>query len=287
MNRHTLLIIVALSLSISGCNFPLAADQAPEVTLPPILVITSTPDFPPPTPILPTEIDLEFIQLNAPGPQSRVGSPLIVSGFSLPTFEQNLVITITDANGALLALQPATIQAELGSAGPFESSLIFTVTEEQPGRVSVYYASPRDGGLVHLSSAMVTLVPGSDTLIQPAPSQDEEIQIGTPDALAVISGGTLEFSGSSVYFFEANLVVALCGAGGSGAPDPVCGTQDNLLALTTVIIDSPDMGQPGTFVGTISYAVSQETPARLAIYAASPMDGGLEHLSSVEVVLLP
>lgn len=287
MKKIAALALAACMAMLAACNYPASDEVIPEITLPPIQVITPTPEVPVPTPILPTEIDLEFIQITAPGPQSRVGSPLIVSGFSLPTFEQNLVVMVTGADGNTLAIQPTTILAELGSAGSFETSLRFTVNEEQPGRVSVYYASPRDGGLVHLTSAMVTLVPGNDVLIQPAPSQDEEIQIDAPSTLTVISGGTVEFSGASVYYFEANLVVALCGAGGSGTPEMVCGTQDNLLALTSVIIDSPDIGQPGTFAGNIDYTITEETPARLVVYSASPMDGGLEHLSSVEIILQP
>lgn len=287
LRRIVLLSLLVTLPGLAGCNLPQSPQPAPSITVPPILVITDTPAAAPPTPVSPSEVDLEFIQITAPGPGSRVTSPLVVTGFSLPTFEQTVVIQLTDMNGDVIALQPATLQADLGEAGPFEVSLTFNVTEEQPGRVSVYYASPRDGGLVHLTSAHVTLLPEGAVVIEAAASEDETIQIDYPDPLAVFPGGIVPFSGTSEYFFEAALVVAICGEGGNGPLDQICGTQDNLLALIPVTMDSPDIGLPGTFAGELLVTVSQETPARLVVYSTSPMDGGLVHLTSVEIILRP
>jgi hypothetical protein len=284
-------LVVSLSvlvLTAVACNLPARPVAEPEITLPPVLVITDTPAVPPPTPVQPSEVDLEFIQITAPGPLSRVNSPVVVTGFSLPTFEQTVVVQITGLDGSILTLQPATLQSELGEAGTFEAALTFSVEEEQPGRISVYYASPRDGGLVHLASVPLTLLPpGTETRIEPAAPEEETIQIDVPSPVAPVSGGILTFSGFSQYFFEANLGVVLCGPGGSGAPDPICGTEDNRLATHFATIQSEEMGLPGPFAGEIAYSVSAETPARLVIFAASPMDGGIEHLTSVEVVLWP
>lgn len=280
-------LLLTLGLAILACNLPLGPAPAPDITLPPILVITDTPAAPPPTPAEDSQSDLEVIQITAPGPGSRVTSPLVVTGFSLPTFEQTIVVQLTDANGELLTLQPAILQAEAGEAGPFEVTLTFDVTEEQPGRVSVYYASPRDGGLVHLTSARLTLLPDGEAAIEPADSEEEIIQINYPEPLAVFPGGEVLFSGFSQYFFEASLVVVLCGEGGAGAPDLICGTEDNRLALLPIIIQSEDIGLPGSFEGQISLQIVQETQARLVVYSTSPMDGGIEHLSSVEIILRP
>lgn len=291
MIARRIVLICALAalpgLALTACNLPRNGQPAPDVSVPPILVITDTPAAAPPTPVSHTEVDLEFIQITAPGPGSRVTSPLVVTGFSLPTYEQTLVVKLTDMNGDTLALQPVTLQAELGEAGPFETTLLFDIAEEQPGRITVYYASPRDGGLVHLASAHVTLLPEGPVVIEAAASEDETIQIDYPDPLAVFPGGIVPFSGSSEYFFEASLVVVLCGEGGSGPPDEICGTQDNLLALLPIMIDSPDIGLPGTFGGEMQVTVTRETAARLVVYATSPMDGGLVHLTSVEIVLRP
>ena len=73
-----------------------------------------------------------------------------VSGQADPTFEQNLVVQVTDAGGAVLATQSTTIQADAGQRGTFDVDLAFTSASDQPGRVSVYSTSARDGGLLHM-----------------------------------------------------------------------------------------------------------------------------------------
>jgi hypothetical protein len=115
----------------------------------------------------------------------------------------------------------------------------------------------------------------------------ETIIIEAPAPMQEISGGMLEVNGYSEYFFEATLSLALCGTGGDGTPHNVCGTADNLLSQSFATIESPDIGLPGPFSGTITYNVSEQTRARLVVYSASARDGGIEHLSSVELILNP
>jgi hypothetical protein len=216
-----------------------------------------------------------------------VVSPVTVEGFSGPTFEQTLVVTITDIDGTVLTLQPATIQADIGQAGPFTLTLEFNVPTDTPGRISVYDVSARDGGIVHLDSVPVTLLLSGLAEIVPAEPADETIQIDSPTFLEEISGSVLEVSGYSEYFFEANLGFTICGSGGEGGPHLICGTADNVIAEGYATIQSPDMGIPGPFSGTLAYTALPGTRARVVVFAASPMDGGIEHLSSVEVVLNP
>lgn len=115
----------------------------------------------------------------------------------------------------------------------------------------------------------------------------EAIVIFSPQVMQEISGGEIQVSGYSQYYFEATLSLALCGEGGTGAPNAICGTEDNVLALGIATIDSPDMGIPGPFQGSLSYQVLQPVTARLAVYALSPRDGSIEHLSSVLLKLNP
>jgi hypothetical protein len=229
----------------------------------------------------------EAILILEPGLISRVTSPVRVAGFALPTFEQNLVIQVTDADGNIIATQPTTIQAELGTAGPYSQDVAFAVTAEQPGRISVFTTSARDGGLEHLSSVEVTLLPGGAPTIEPVAPYTEVHSIALPAPLAEISGGMLHIEGFSEYTFEANLVLVLCGEGGSGAPDLVCGTADNVLAMAPTTIHSPDVGQPGPYSADLSYTVTSRVAARLAVYSASARDGGITHLSSVPIYLNP
>jgi hypothetical protein len=210
-----------------------------------------------------------------------------VQGFSGPTFEQTLTVSITDIDGAVLVMQPTTIQADIGQAGPFSLTLDFPVSTDKPGRISVYDISARDGGIVHQDSVHVSLLATGVSDISPADPMDETIQIDSPTFLEEISGGVLEVSGYSEYFFEANLSVTICGSWSGGGLHLVCGSSDNVIAEGYATIQSPDIGIPGPFSSTIPYNALPETRARVVVFAPSMMDGGIEHLSSVEVVLNP
>jgi hypothetical protein len=229
----------------------------------------------------------EAILILEPGPQSGITSPVHVAGLADPTFEQNLVVQITDADGVLLALVPTTIQADLGQRGPFAADVTFGVTGEQPGRMSVFSTSARDGGLIHLASVEVTLLAGGPASINPAAPHKESIGLLEPALLAEVNGGVAHLAGFSDYVFENQLGVVICGAGGQGAPDLLCGTEDNVLATGGAYVNSPDLGRPGPLSGDVAYLVAGRQRARIVIYDASPRDGGYTHANSVEVTLLP
>jgi hypothetical protein len=241
----------------------------------------------PPTPTLPGPEPREAIVILEPGGVSSVASPVRVAGLAEPTFEQNLVIQITDGDGAVIATEPTTIQAEAGTGGPYAVEVAFTVAADQPGRISVFHASPRDGGLVHLASVEVTLLAGGAAAVTPGGPQPEFHQILAPAPLAEVSGGSLHVSGFSAYVFEGTLNLALCGEGGSGAPDPICGTADNVLATGFTTLQAPDIGQPGPYEADLAYTITGPVQARLAVFSYSARDGGLVHLTSVPVNLRP
>ncbi len=230
---------------------------------------------------------LEAILFSLPGNGSVVTSPVTVQGQSRPTFEQNLVVAVYDENGQVLALQPTTIQADAGSPGDFSADLAFVVANEQPGRISVYETSAMDGGILHLSSVEVTLSPSGPANIVPADFHFESIYITLPVAAHEVPSGTFTVSGMSDYYFESQLGLLLCGPGGQGAGDDLCGTIDNVLAQSVAMIDSPEMGLPGPFSGELTYTVTEPTPARIVVYASSPRDGGWLHISSIPIVLVP
>jgi hypothetical protein len=274
-----------------------ASEVPPATTAPDSSAVPASATVPPaasetpavsPTPVPTVDLaGVEAIQILEPGLSSQVTSPVRVSGISEPTFEQNLVIQVTDQNGDVLSTTPTTILSGAGLAGPYTQEVTFSVTEEQPGRISVYHASARDGGLEHLTSVEVTLLPSGSATINPVLPYGEVHRIDVPAPLAEVSGGTLHIEGFSEYVFEATLVLALCGEGGSGAPDPICGTADNIISTGLALISSPDIGQPGPYSADLAYTISAPVQARLVVYSTSARDGGLIHLSTQPVNLQP
>jgi Immunoglobulin-like domain of bacterial spore germination len=163
----------------------------------------------------------EAILILYPGTNSSATSRARVLGQSDPTFEQNVVVQISDAGGALIATLSTTIGGIGGPAvgqGPFEVEVPFSVNAQQPGRISVFSISPRDGGLVHLASVDVTLLTGGTAAINPGLTLNETQIILEPALQASITGGKLHVSGFSDYVFESQLSLALCWQGVGARP---------------------------------------------------------------------
>jgi hypothetical protein len=112
---------------------------------------------PPPCPACPLGQE-EAIVITSPRGGETVSSPVLVKGISNPTFEQSLAIQVIGEDGAVIGEGAATISADWGQRGTFEAPVAFDrPPSDQPGRIIVLDVSPRDGGLVHLSSVEVTL----------------------------------------------------------------------------------------------------------------------------------
>ncbi len=100
------------------------------------------------------------------------GGKLLVQGWSGPVFENALVVVLCGEGGSgktdpfcgtadnILARVPTTTHApDVGQPGAFSVEVSYHVNQTVSGRVAVYYTSPRDGYLLHLSSAPVKLEP--------------------------------------------------------------------------------------------------------------------------------
>jgi hypothetical protein len=100
----------------------------------------------------------ERIQINNPTLGSVVTSPIAVSGIGQAVQHNQLGLRVRDQSGAEIGTGTASVTGNLGQRGPFSGTVTYTLTGgSQPGRVEVYDTSPRDGGLIHLSSVEVTL----------------------------------------------------------------------------------------------------------------------------------
>ncbi|NLG72370.1 MAG: hypothetical protein GX495_10050 [Chloroflexi bacterium] len=217
----------------------------------------------------------ESIMILTPASGSRVTSPIHISGVSDPTFEQNLVVRVLLADGTVVAEEPTTIQADTGERGPFELDLPVDLTTEQPIFIQVFASSPRDGGTTHLSSVGVTFTPsGPEDILTRSPYL-EEIAIFTPVTGASISGGTVQVRGFGLASFEQTLVIEVLDEDG------------NVVGTEPVIVDAPDLGEPGPFHAEVEYSVGESGPGRIVVRDVSPAFGGDTHLSSVEVNLAP
>lgn len=217
----------------------------------------------------------ESIMILNPAAGSRVTNPIHVEGFSDPTFEQNLVVRVVRADGSLVTEAPTTIQADAGQRGPFSIDLPVSLTTEQNIFIQVYATSPRDGGVTHLSSTGVTFTPSGPADIDTRTAYPEQITIFQPHAGMAISGGSLQVTGFGLATFEQTLLVE------------VLDEEGDVVGSQPVTVDSPTLGEPGTFQATVPYTLTAAGPGRVVVRDVSPAFGGNVHLSSVEVDLAP
>jgi Immunoglobulin-like domain of bacterial spore germination len=285
--------ISIIAVLLSGCNF--AAPPPPEATLQP----TSAPPTTAPTaslePTFTPESSAtasgaspeasavpigggapeEAILIFEPGPASFLTSPIHVEGLADPTFEQTLVVRIVLADGTEVVTQPTTIAADVGQRGPFQADLFFNIPGGANAFIQVFSQSPRDGGITHVASVGVTLGSGGGAMIVPGQRHPEDIIIAQPQTTQSISGGKLHVEGIAVASFEQTLVIELLDADGI------------VVASQPVIVNAPDLGQPGPFAADIPYNVTTSGPGRVVVRDISPAFGGDVHLASVEVSLNP
>ena len=217
----------------------------------------------------------EAIFIQEPGPGSQVTSPIRVAGVADPTFEQNLVVRVVLDDGTEVTQVPTTIQSDVGQRGTFEVEVPVNLDTQRNIFIQVYASSARDGGITHLASTGVIFSPAGPEDILTQPPQPEQITIFQPQTGGMVSGGVAHVEGFALATFEQTLLIEILDAEGN-----VAGTQ-------SVIVQAPDLGQPGPFSADVAYTVTQSGPGRVVVRDPSPAFGGDTHLSSVEITLEP
>ena len=100
----------------------------------------------------------ERLQINSPASLSTVTSPISVSGIGQAVQHNELGLRVRDQSGAEIGVGNANVTGPLGQRGPFSGTVSYTLSGgTQPGRLEVFDTSPRDGGLINLSSVELTL----------------------------------------------------------------------------------------------------------------------------------
>ena len=266
------LLTVALPILLLACGLPLAGTE-PAAT--PMATSTEARPAPSDAPVL--EEPAEAIQITAPGPGSRLVNPVTVRVVTaLPAFENTLTLRMLRDDGTEL-IPPQAVIGSGPEGGPltFEATLDLSVAEERPAFLQAYLVSPRDGGVTHLASVVVTVLPSGAADVQPSAEEPEQLQILTPAAGASIRGGVVHVEGIGVASFEQTLLIEVLDAHGE------------VIGLQPVLVEAPDFGLPGSFAADVAYTLTTAGAGRVVVRDISPAHGGDIHRSSVEVSLAP
>ena len=100
----------------------------------------------------------ERIQISSPAGGATVTNPLTVQGVGQAAQHNTLGIRVRDEGGTEIGSGTVSVSGALGARGPFTGTVTYALAGPfQHGRIEVFDTSPRDGGLIHLSSVEVML----------------------------------------------------------------------------------------------------------------------------------
>jgi hypothetical protein len=243
--------------------------ELPTETPEPTLTFTPAPTY---TPTAIPEHDLVAIEIQAPGPMSKVVSPINLRMNVIAGDSKRVQIDLYGEDGRLLArtvkrnvptstdgiLQTAKITFEIPAAA--ELGRLTISTFDKAGRITA------------LNSVRLLLLSSGSNEINPAGNPSEPVGVVKPLLNDEISGGVLTVQGDVWPFSLQPVIMELI--------DPN-GKSIGLRILTIETIN------PQKFDTTIPYKISEATIARLTIHQDDDRIPGLFYVYSQEVLLNP
>ncbi len=248
---------------------PSTETSAPPPPLPSLAPPTAQPT-PPPQP----QTGSAAIQFYAPGPMSRVTSPVLFYGYAIPGYKNKGVIELFGEDGSLLASELLQLNTDYKWAF-FHWSLAFE--PRGAGELARLTLTTRDEyeRPTAIQSVHLILIPEGLKVINPAGDLAERCVIDSPAAGKRISGGTISVSARMRPYNSLPLTVSLVGRDGMPLASQLVPIQPN-----------PD-GLYVPFSVTLSYSVSAFTPVRLTVSQPDERIPGTMYLYSQELNLNP
>jgi hypothetical protein len=274
-HRSWLLALAAMALTTLACGFEGGAfgstpmpSAASQVMIPVVGSVPSSgaaPDL--------TQGPAEAILITSPQPGQGARGTLRIEGMSDPALASQLNVVVRDAKGTVIGTARPTTQGPADQRSAFVAEVpIPADVARQTGRIQVYAVSPGNNAVTHLASVEVEL--NGDT-----PATAVRIDPLTPEAIAMIfPSPNAEVKGivkvAAATMLGPKIVVEVVDANNQSV-----GRVEQTVQLNA--------GSPAQVMAEVPIKASTAGPGRVLVYAVSARDGATEHLSSVEVNLLP
>ena len=237
---------------------------------------TRFPTFTPTTPPTATATDypwhkLAAIEIQAPGPMSKVVSPInlrmnIISGES-----EKVQVDLYGEDGRLLSRTLKTVRTSReGVLQNIKIPFEIRATAEV-GRITIS-TQDKAGRLQALNSVRILMLSSGRNEINPPGNPAEPVGVFSPVAEESITGGVVNVRGDLWPFNLQPVILELVGPDG------------NSIGLRILTVDHIN---PQLFETTIPYKVREPTLARLTIYQDDDRIDGLFYAYSQQVLLNP
>lgn len=299
-----IILLLCLALLLSGCALPgidVAPTPYPADYLPTVIYLTAqsinatklaavTPTETPtlePSPVGPAEtatplptatntpgpsIPLAAIQINAPGPMSRIASPLDVHAMVVAGASHRVEVDLFGEDGRLIA-RSLVVVAGYAGGDPLNLKIPFEI--RAAGETATVQVSTKDahGRVQSLNSVQVLLLSTGASQVTP-PGNDiyERVAFYDLPIDAHISGGTLAVKGRYAPMNDKPTILEL--------------VADDGTSLGLRVLDLTG-GDGEYFNTTIPYKVTALTAARLYLYQDDDVIQGRAYVFSQPLALNP
>jgi hypothetical protein len=229
-----------------------------------------------PTVTLTPEIVPAAIQLFAPGPMSKVLSPLRMYAYMKPGPTYKVRIELIGEDGRLLVRLVQKYPEDSGSVIGVLEDIDFEVAGVSEKARLVVSTDDTFGRIVSLASVDVILLSLGEADLNPYSDLLETIVIHQPAVNSLIQGGKITVSGQA-RLEHGDVLIELTDAKGK------------LVGYQTVPVNAAEgqLAGYGAFSVEMPYLVDSPTWVRLSVSQSGTRPDGLTHLSSIEVLVSP
>jgi hypothetical protein len=266
----TVIAMTADAANVLGTEVALALTPsvAPSLTPRPTLSPTPQPTFTQTT--IPGH-DPAAIQIFAPGPMSKVISPITLRMNIVAGESEKVQIDLYGEDGRLLTRNVKNVPTS-GRGVPQQIRVPFEIrAAAEVGRLTVS-TTDKAGRLQYLNSVRVLLLSSGINEINPPGNPSEPVGIFDPEDEEEVTGGVLNIRGD-IWPFNLNPVIL-----------ELVGPEGESMALRILNIEQLN---PQLFETTLPYKVTEPTSVRLTIRQDDDRMDGLFYAYSQEVILSP
>jgi hypothetical protein len=244
-------------------------------TITPTVTVTRRPTRTPTITLTP-EIIPAAIQLFAPGPMSKVLSPLRMYAYLKASPTYRVRIELLGEEGQLLVRLVQNYPEDIGPVIGVLEEIDFEIKGVSEKARLVVSTDDTFGRLVSLASVEVILLSLGENDITPNGDLLESIVIRQPAVNSLIQGGKITVSGQA-RLERGDVLIELTDAKGK-----LVGYQN-----TPVHAEGGQLPGFGAFSVEMPYLVDSPTWVRLSVSQRGTRPDGLTHLSSIEVLVSP
>jgi hypothetical protein len=220
-----------------------------------------------------SQAPVEALLITSPQPGQGARGAIKVEGLvDASLASQQLNVLVRDAQGTVIATARPVVQAQSDQRSAFSADLSVPAdTPQQAGRVQVYAISPANNGITHLASVEVELNGDAPAAAPIDPQTPEAIALIFPSPNAEVKNVVKVAAATTL---GPKLIIEV-----HDAKDQIVGRVEQTVDLTG--------GTLAQVMAEVPIKVSAAGPGRVLVYAVNARDGQSEHLSSVEVNLVP